>query len=168
MTVFSISLLYDICYVLFNFTRFLFIFRCFHLFLISSSFLFHFSSFIYSFRIFLFFCVSHESIMCFICKLLFSVLSLLAFCKSSEKSAKIIRTIGETQIPFNFSVVLFWSSQLVNLFYFYPPSHPYHFTGNHPTPKPTTLPGASPIHLPRGLWERRCPNLPEVLRYTHL
>ena len=69
----------------------------------------------------------------FICKLLISVLSLLAFCKSSEKSAKTIRTIRKTQIPFNFSVVLFWSCELVNLLYFYPPSHPYHFTRNHPT-----------------------------------
>ena len=57
-----------------------------------------------------FFCVSNESITCFICKLLFSVLSLLAFCKSSEKTVKTIQTIGKTQIPFDFAVVLFWSS----------------------------------------------------------
>ena len=105
--------------------------------------------------------------MCFICKLLFSVLSLLASCKSSEKSAKTIRTIGKTPIPFNFSFVLFLSSELVNFLYFYPPCHPYHFTGNQPTPKPTTFPGPSPTHLPRGLWERLCPKLPEVLRYTY-
>ena len=48
--------------------------------------------------------------MCFICMLLFSVLSLLAFCKSSEKTVKTIQTIGKTQIPFDFAVVLFWSS----------------------------------------------------------
>lgn len=48
--------------------------------------------------------------MCFICKLLFSVLSLLAFCKSSEKTVKTIQTIAKTQIPFDFAVVLFWSS----------------------------------------------------------
>ena len=105
--------------------------------------------------------------MCFICKFLFSVLSLPAFCKSSEKNTKTIRTTGKTQIPFNFSFVLFWSSELANFLYFYPPSHAYHFTDNQPTPKPTTFPGPSPTHLPRGLWERRCPKLPEVLRYTY-
>ena len=36
--------------------------------------------------------------------------SLLAFCKSSEKTVKTIQTIGKTQIPFDFAVVLFWSS----------------------------------------------------------
>ena len=78
-------------------------------FVISSSFLFHFSSFIYFFGIFLFFCASQESIMYFICKLLFSVLSLLAFCKSYERNAKTIRTIGKTKIPFDIAVGLFWS-----------------------------------------------------------
>ena len=48
--------------------------------------------------------------MCFICMLLFSVLSLLAFCKSSEKTVKTIQTIEKTQIPFDFAVVLVWSS----------------------------------------------------------
>ena len=62
------------------------------------------------FGIFLFFCASQESIMCFICKLLFSVLSLLAFGKSSEKgTVKTIQTIGKTQIPFDFAVGLWWS-----------------------------------------------------------
>ena len=75
------------------------------------------------FGIFLFFCASQESIMCFICKLLFSVLSLLAFCKSYEKNAKTIRTIGKTKIPFDFAVGFFWS-ELVNLLYFYHPPIP--------------------------------------------
>ena len=38
--------------------------------------------------------------------LLFSVLSLLAFGKSSEKTVKTIQTIGKTQIPFDFAVGL--------------------------------------------------------------
>ena len=87
--------------------------------------MFHFSSFIYFFGIFLFFCASQESIMCFICKLLFSVLSLLAFCKSYEKNAKTIRTIGKTKNPFDFTVGLFWSwASKFALFlptHFYPP-----------------------------------------------
>ena len=41
---------------------------------------------------------------------LFSVLSLLAFGNSSEKTFKTIQTIGKTQIPFDFADVLFWSS----------------------------------------------------------
>ena len=61
----------------------------------------------------------------------------------------------------------YFGIELVNLLYFYPPSHAYRFTGNQPTPKPTTFPGPSPTHPPRGLWERLCPKLPEVLRYTY-
>ena len=41
-----------------------------------------------------------------ICMLLFLVLSLLAYCKSSEKNDKIIRTTEKTQVPFAFAVVL--------------------------------------------------------------
>ena len=65
-----------------------------------------FSSFIYFFAIFVSLCVSNESIKCFICMLLFLILSPLAFCKSSEKNVKIIWTIGKTQVPFAFVVVL--------------------------------------------------------------
>ena len=65
---------------------------------------------LFSFLAFFFFCASYNSIMYFIFMLLFSVLSLLAFCKSFEKDAKTIETIGKTQIPFDFAVVLFWSS----------------------------------------------------------
>lgn len=65
---------------------------------------------LFTFLAFFFFRASNESIMCFICMLLFSVLSLPAFCKSSEKTVKTIQTIGKTQIPFDFAVVLFWSS----------------------------------------------------------
>ena len=119
------------------------------------------------FGIFLFFCASQESIMCFICKLLFSVLSLLAFGKSSEKgTVKTIQTIGKTQIPFDFAVELFWSSAS-KFALFLPTPHSNLCTGNHPTPKPTTFPGPSNTHLPRGLWERRCQKLPDVLRYTY-
>ena len=65
---------------------------------------------LFTFLAFFFFCTSNESIMSFICMLLFSVKSLLAFCISSEKTVKTIQTIGKTQIPFDFAVVLFWSS----------------------------------------------------------
>ena len=121
---------------------------------------------LFTFLAFFFFCTSNESIICFICMLLFSVLSLLAFCKSSEKTVKTIQTIGKTQIPFTL-LLCYFGLQLVNLLYFYPPSHSNLCTGNHPTPKPTTFPGPSPTHLPRGLWERRCQKLPDVLRYTY-
>ena len=33
-------------------------------------------------------------------------------------------------------LLCYFGLQLVNLLYFYPPSHPYRFTGNQPTPKP--------------------------------
>ena len=98
--------------------------------------------------------------------LLFSVLSLLAFGKSSEKTVKTIQTIGKTQIPFDFAVELFWSSAS-KFALFLPTPHSNLCTGNHPTPKPTTFPGPSNTHLPRGLWERRCQKLPDVLRYTY-
>ena len=61
-------------------------------------------------------------------------------------------------------LLCYFGLQLVNWLYFYPPSHPYRFTGNQPTPKPT---GPSPTHLPRGFWERRCPILPGVLQRTY-
>ena len=64
-------------------------------------------------------------------------------------------------------LLCYFGLQLVNLLYFYPPSHSNLCTGNHPNPKPTTFPGLSPTHLPRGLWERRCQKLPDVLRYTY-
>ena len=64
-------------------------------------------------------------------------------------------------------LLCYFGLQLVNLLYFYPPSHSNLCTGNHPTPKPTTFPGPSPTHLPRGLWERRCQKLPDVLD-THI
>ena len=41
-----------------------------------------------------------------------------------------------------------WGLGLVNLLFFYPPSHPYYFMG-HPTPKPTTFPGSSPDSSPK-------------------
>ena len=68
--------------------------------------------------------------------------------------------------PKSLLTLLLWyfGLQLVNWLYFYPPSHPYRFTGNQPTPKPT---GPSPTHLPRGFWERRCPMLPGVLQRTY-
>ena len=101
---------------------------------------------------FLFFCASQESIMCFICKLLFSVLSLLAFCKSYEKNAKTIQTIGKTKIPFDFAVVLFWSC--ASQFALFLPTLPsLSFYRQSTTPKPTTFPGPSPTHPPRGLWK---------------
>ena len=66
-----------------------------------------FSSFISLFAVFLSFRASNESaIRCFICMSLFSVLSPLAFCKSSEKNDKTIQTTKKTQVPFAFVVVL--------------------------------------------------------------
>ena len=119
------------------FTIFLFIFLSFYLFLILSSFLFHFLHLFSFFAVFLFFCASNESaIRCFICMSLFSVLSLLAFCKSSEKNDKTIQTTKKTQVPFAFVVVLLYAlSWTINSDYFSPPSHPYHFK-SHPTLSP--------------------------------
>ena len=48
-------------------------------------------------------------------------------------------------------LLCYFGLQLVNLLYFYPPSHSNLCTGNHPNPKPTTFPGPSPTHLPREL-----------------
>ena len=87
------------------FTIFLFIFLSFIYFFFKFIFV-PFSSFIFFFAIFLSLCASNESIKCFICMLSFLILSSLAFCKYYKKSAKIIRTIGKTQVPFAFLVVL--------------------------------------------------------------
>ena len=87
------------------FTIFLFIFLSFIYFFFKFIFV-PFSSFIFFFAIFLSLCASNESIMCFICMVLFLILSPLVFCKYYEKNAKIIRTIGKTQVPFAFLVVL--------------------------------------------------------------
>ena len=88
------------------FTIFLFYFSFVYSFLILSSFLFHFLHLFTFFAIFVSLCASNESIKCFICMLLFLILSPLAFCKYYKKNAKIIRTIGKTQVPFAFVVVL--------------------------------------------------------------
>ena len=87
------------------FTIFLFIFLSFIYFFFKFIFV-PFSSFIFFFAIFLSLCASNESIMCFICMVLFLILSPLAFCKYYERNAKIIRTIGKTQVPFAYVVVL--------------------------------------------------------------
>ena len=70
-------------------------------------------------RHFFLYCASNETIVCFICMSLFSVLSLLAFWKSSEKNAKTIRTAGKTQ--FTLSLLLYcnyrsWAGQIYTLF----------------------------------------------------
>ena len=89
-----------------------------YLFLILSSFLFHFSRFISFFAVF-FFCASNETIACFICMSLFSVLSSLTFWKSSEKNAKTVRTTRKTQVPL--PLLLYcdyrsWAGQFYTLF----------------------------------------------------
>ena len=68
---------------------------------------------------FFFFCASNETIVCFICKSLFSVLSLLAFWKSSEENAETARTTGKTQVPV--PLLLYcnyrsWAGQFYTLF----------------------------------------------------
>ena len=74
--------------------------------------------------------------MCFICMLLFLVLSLLACCKSSKKNEKTIQTTEKTQVSFAFAIVLLWVlSRTINSDYFSPPTHPYHFKG-HPSLSP--------------------------------
>ena len=100
------SIYYYIFYqvLLFYYFSVLFFFR---LFISYFEFIFvPFSSFIYFFAIFVSLCASNESIKCFICMLSFLILSSLAFCKYYKKSAKIIRTIGKTQVPFAFVLVL--------------------------------------------------------------
>ena len=84
--------------LLFYYFFVLFFFRLFISLL--SSFLFHFLHLFTFFAIFLSLCASNESIMCFICMVLFLILSPLAFCKYYKKNVKIIRTIGKTQVPF--------------------------------------------------------------------
>ena len=100
------SIYYYIFYqvLLFYYFSVLFFFR---LFISYFEFIFvPFSSFIYFFAIFLSLCASNESIKCFICMLSFLILSSLAFCKYYKKNVKIIRTIGKTQVPFAFVLVL--------------------------------------------------------------
>ena len=108
--IYDILLSILLCLYLFSFLLYLF--------LILSSFLFHFSWFISFFAIF-FFCASNETIVCFICMSLFSVLSLLTFWKSSEKNAKTVPITEKTQVPL--PLLLYcdyrsWAGQFYTLF----------------------------------------------------
>ena len=125
-------MIFCLCIILLFFCLFFF-----RLFISHFKFIFvPFSSFIFLFAIFLSFCASNESIVFLICMSLFSVLFLLAFCKSSEKNDKTIQTTKKTQVPFAFVVVLLQVlSWTINSDYFSPPSHPYHFK-SHPTLSP--------------------------------
>ena len=139
-------------YVLFNFTSFLIIFRCFHLFLISSSFLFHFSSFIYFFGISFSF-VLQMSLSCVsFVSYYFQFYPYWALVNSPRRPSRPSKLSGKPKSLLNL-LLCYFGLQLVNLLYFYPPSHSNLCTGNHPNPKPTTFPGPSPTHPPRGLWE---------------
>ena len=101
----SLYILYQVLFLFYYFSV-LFFFR---LFISYFEFIFvPFSSFIYFFAIFVSLCASNESIKCFICMLSFLILSPLAFCKYYKKNAKIIRTIGKTQVPFAFVLVLLY------------------------------------------------------------
>ena len=99
--------------------------------------------------------------MSFICMLLFLVLSLLAFCKSSEKNDKTIQTTKKTQVPFAFVVVLLqvmsWTIDSISL---HPPI-PIILRAIQP------LAQSPPIHPSRETRERDCPDPREVLRYTY-
>ena len=57
---------------------------------------------------FFFPCASNESIRSFICMLSFLLLFLLAFCKSSEKNDKTIRTIGKFHVPLPSPLLILW------------------------------------------------------------
>ena len=105
LTLFSISLLCDIYYILFNFTRFLFIFRCFHLFPIFSSFLFHFSPFIYFFSHFSFLlCFNWVYQVCYY----FQFYLYSHFVNPLRRAPRPSELSEKPKSP-NFSVVLFWS-----------------------------------------------------------
>ena len=101
------SIYYYIFYQVLLLFYYFFVLFFFRLFIsLLSSFLFHFLHLFTFFAIFVSLCASNESIMCFICMLSFLILSPLAFCIYYKKNAKIIRTIGKTQVPFAFVVVL--------------------------------------------------------------
>ena len=105
---------------------------------------------LFTFLAFFFFCASNESIMCFIFMLLFSVLSYWPLVNPPRRTSRPSKLLGKPKSLLTL-LLCYFGLQLVNLLYFYPPSHSNLSTGNHPTPKPTTFPGPSPTHLPRGL-----------------
>ena len=146
------------------FTSFLFIFRCFYSFLISKFISVPFSSFIYFFVIFFFFCTSNETIMCLICMLLFFlVLSLLtptSLWLILREERQDHPNCRENSSPFCLCCCVTTGLGLVNLLYFYPPSHPYYFMG-HPKPKPTTFPVSPPNSSPK---ETLGTSLPQAFR----
>ena len=150
MTLFSISLLCDIYYVLSDFTSFLFILGCFFLFQV------HFCSIfphLFTFLAFFFSFVLHRNPSCasFV-SYYFQFYPYWPFVNPTRRAPRPSEPSGK---PKSLLTLLlgYFGLELVNLLYFYPPSHAYRFTGNQPTPKPTTFPGPSPTHPPRGLWK---------------
>ena len=127
LTLFSISLLYDIYYVLFNFTSFLFIFGCFFLFQV------HFCSIfrhLFTFLAFFFSFVLHRSPSCasFV-SYYFQFYPYWPFVNPTRRTPRPSKPSGK---PKSLLTLLlgYFGLALVNLLYFYPPSHPYRFTGN--------------------------------------
>ena len=106
---------------------------------------------LFTFLAFFFFRASNESIMCFIfvCYY-FQFYPYRPFVNPPRRPSRPSKLSGKPKSLLTL-LLCYFGLQLVNLLYFYPPSHPYRFTGNHPTPKPITFPGPSPTHLPRGL-----------------
>ena len=113
---------------------------------------------------FFFFCTSNETIMCLICMLLFFlVLSLLtptSLWLILREERQDHPNCRENSSPFCLCCCVTTGLGLVNLLYFYPPSHPYYFMG-HPTPKPTTFPGSSLNSSPK---DTTGTSLPQVSR----
>ena len=130
---------------------------------------------LFTFLSFFFFCTSNESIMCFICMLLFFlVLSPLTHNPTSlwlilREERQDHSNCRENSSPFCLCCCVIgggWGLGLVNLLFFYPPSHPYYFMG-HPTRNQPPSQGPLQTHLPWRPWERVCSKPSEVLRYIY-
>ena len=105
---------------------------------------------LFTFFAFFFFCTSNES-MCasFVCYY-FQFYPYWPFVNPPRRPSRPSKLSGKPKYLLTL-LLCYFGLQLVNLLYFYPPSHSNLCTGNHPTPKPTTFPGPSPTHLPREL-----------------
>ena len=122
---------------------------------------------LFTFLAFFFSFVLQMSLSCVsIFMLLFSVLSLLAFGKSSEMTVKTIQTIGKTQIPFDFAVVLFWSS--ASQFAVFLPALPFQFLYRQSSnPKTNYVPRALSYSSPKRTLRTTLPEASRRSRYTY-
>ena len=89
--------------------------------------------------------------------------SLLQILREERQDHPIYR---KNSSPFCLCCCVIVGPELDNLLYFFPLSHPYHFTDN-PTLYPNSFYGSPHTHPPRGPWEEDSPEPQEVLRYTY-